>query len=174
MKLCVGVDGGGTKTHIVCIDCETKKKLSEAKVASTNWNSVGFQNAKDSLFEGITKVVEDAKGTKDQGLKKLRKQLDNCSVVGIGLSMSGVDRTEDKARVFEWMLELLPHLKINLQEFQQKDISKITVSNDAVAALASGTSGVLHGVVVISGTGMISVGFKNGISKRAGGWGYTM
>ena len=36
---------------------------------------------------------------------------------------------------------------------------------------SSGTGGQLYGIVVISGTGMISYGYANGQSARAGGWG---
>lgn len=46
--------------------------------------------------------------------------------------------------------------------------------NDGVLALTSGTRGVLHGIVIISGTGSIAVGFnkKKGLTQyRASGWG---
>lgn len=76
--------------------------------------------------------------------------------------MAGVDRPDDKVRVSNWIAEMLPHLKTD----------HIHVSSDAVAALASGTNGILYGIVVISGTGTISYGFdKSGKSKRAAGWG---
>ena len=46
------------------------------------------------------------------------------------------------------------------------------IHNDAVIALASGTGGQLYGVVLISGTGMIAMGFNRaGERRRAGGWG---
>ncbi len=50
--------------------------------------------------------------------------------------MAGVDRPEDKTRVQGWVNEVLP-------------TKNITIDNDAVAALASGTHGRLFGVVVI-------------------------
>lgn len=74
------------------------------------------------------------------------------------LSVSGVDRPKDKQMVQEWLDELLPNVPAGIH-------------NDAVAALASGTKGVLRGIVVISGTGMIAYGFKDGAAERAGGWG---
>ncbi len=66
----------------------------------------------------------------------------------------------------------------------------VNVHNDAIAALASGTMGRLHGIgtlmiawlpmfvsvsVLISGTGMICYGrLSNGTETRVGGWGvYT-
>lgn len=46
------------------------------------------------------------------------------------------------------------------------------VQNDAVAALASGTMGKLHGCVLIAGTGTISYGFtEDGLEARAAGAG---
>lgn len=49
---------------------------------------------------------------------------------------------------------------------------KLYVHNDALAALASGTMGKLHGCVLIAGTGSISYGFsKDGREARAAGAG---
>lgn len=48
---------------------------------------------------------------------------------------------------------------------------KLYVQNDAVAALASGTMGKLHGCVLVSGTGSISYGFADGKEARAAGGG---
>ena len=46
------------------------------------------------------------------------------------------------------------------------------VQNDAVAALASGTMGKLHGCVLIAGTGTIAYGFtEDGRETRAAGAG---
>src|SRR5690606_3508386 len=75
--------------------------------------------------------------------------------------MAGVDRPDDKKTVNEWLVEELPN-------------SKHIIVNDGVVALASGTGGEKHGIVIISGTGSISLGFnkkKGDIQKRAAGWG---
>lgn len=49
---------------------------------------------------------------------------------------------------------------------------KLYVENDAVAALASGTRGKLHGCVLIAGTGSIAYGINNkGREARAAGAG---
>jgi N-acetylglucosamine kinase-like BadF-type ATPase len=50
----------------------------------------------------------------------------------------------------------------------------LQMHNDGVLALTSGTRGILHGIVVISGTGSIAVGFhekKGDRQFRASGWG---
>lgn len=50
--------------------------------------------------------------------------------------------------------------------------TKLYVDNDAVAALASGTMGKLHGCVLIAGTGAIAYGVTNdGREARAAGAG---
>lgn len=91
--------------------------------------------------------------------------------------MSGVDRPNDKLKVVGWIKELIPTLKSSYSNGTETDSqlteSEILVYNDAVAALASGTKGVLYGVVVISGTGMIVVGYAsdNVTNARSGGWG---
>jgi len=45
------------------------------------------------------------------------------------------------------------------------------VHNDGTIALSAGTKGILEGVVVISGTGTISIAYRNGTSSRSAGWG---
>lgn len=45
----------------------------------------------------------------------------------------------------------------------------VSAYNDSIAALVSGTSGELDGLVVIAGTGMISKGFRGGREVTAGG-----
>lgn len=163
----IGVDGGGTKTNVVCLDCSTKKILAQIKTTSTNWNSVGAENAKKTLLDGINSCLAEAKISKDHGKEHLAflKRV----VVGVGMGMSGVDRPEDKKAYTGWILELLPHLKLNETGHL---VDKITITNDAIAALASGNEGHLFGVVVISGTGSIALGMDSkGNSTRAGGWG---
>jgi len=81
--------------------------------------------------------------------------------------MSGVDREDDKVKVSAWIKEIFPHLDHGVGK-----AFNVSVNSDAVAALASGTRGRLHGAVVISGTGMICLGYNSqGTSRRAGGWG---
>lgn len=75
--------------------------------------------------------------------------------------MAGVDRPADKSIVSSWLEELLPN-------------ANHIIVNDGVIALVSGTGGVKHGIVVISGTGSISLGFNSrgdGEQKRSAGWG---
>jgi N-acetylglucosamine kinase-like BadF-type ATPase len=94
--------------------------------------------------------------------------------------MAGVDRPNDKERVLQWMKEILPgatcHVRrLRLCFFFWIVLSHHKVYNDGVIALACGTLGKLEGIVVISGTGTISVGFNPaGEHQRAAGWGYCL
>lgn len=78
------------------------------------------------------------------------------------LGMAGVDRPDDKKIVQDW-----------IAEFFGRSLP-VDITNDGVVALASGTGGHKHGIVVISGTGCIALGFYQGAGgeqKRASGWG---
>jgi len=144
-KVFIGVDGGSTKTLMVCLD-ESKKVLGRFFSGCTNKNSVGDDLAKLHLKEGIFGVLGAAARAPND-------------VAGITLSISGVDRPHDKELVSSWVNEFLPAVPLSIH-------------NDAVAALASGTEGVLYGIVAISGTGMITYGYNSkGEFTRAGGWG---
>jgi len=141
----LGIDGGGTKTACVIVD-EKQTVLAQVRVGSCNRNSVGDEQAKENLAEGITSVLRAA----------------NCpgsAIAAACLGMAGVDRPMERALVNSWMETLLPN-------------TPTTIYNDALIALASGTAGDLYGVAAISGTGMIVYGInRGGQIQRAGGWG---
>jgi N-acetylglucosamine kinase-like BadF-type ATPase len=82
--------------------------------------------------------------------------------------MAGVDREEDKATVRAWLQELWAPTTDSVTQSP-----RISIYNDAIAALASGTGGVLErGLVIISGTGMICYGINEQLQhRRSGGWG---
>eukprot|EP01113_Clastostelium_recurvatum_P017770 TRINITY_DN2097_c0_g1_i1.p1 TRINITY_DN2097_c0_g1~~TRINITY_DN2097_c0_g1_i1.p1 ORF type:complete len:276 (-),score=41.87 TRINITY_DN2097_c0_g1_i1:238-1029(-) len=145
MSYFIGVDGGGTKTKTVCVSTSRELK-SQFLSGCTNRNSEGNDKARTHLQDGILGAIAGAGVSKED-------------VAGVCLGMSGVDRPEDKALMTLWVKEVLPHVQLSIH-------------NDAVAALATGTEGRLYGVVVISGTGMIAYGFnKQGESARAAGFG---
>lgn len=141
----LGVDGGSTKTLCVVADGEANV-LGRGRSGSSNANSVGVATAQRHLEEAIQKALRAA-----------ARSLDQVAAVCIGAS--GVDRPDERARILDWLRTLLP------------DASAL-IYNDAVVALASGTGGIVRGIVLISGTGMIVYGFDGeGRRYRAGGWG---
>lgn len=150
-KVGIAVDGGGSKTKVVCHELTGEGKiLGEAKVGSTNPHSVGDASAEAALREGITAALAAAgRAAKD--------------VACVCLGMSGVDRPEDKVKVRGWVRGVLcAEAGADLP---------VMVSNDAAVALANGTHGLLDGIVLICGTGTIALAFKDGKQCRASGWG---
>jgi N-acetylglucosamine kinase len=120
--------------------------LGRGDSGASNWNSVGVETAYQNLAAAIQAAVAASGATL-------------ADVVAIGVGMSGVDRPDDRARVQAWLDNLLP---------QRTHV----IENDAVVALAAGTGGRRFGVVIVSGTGMIALGFNAaGERARAGGWG---
>ncbi|ONK65714.1 uncharacterized protein A4U43_C06F180 [Asparagus officinalis] len=121
--------------------------LSRALAGCTNHNSVGEAAVKVALEKVMTQALSKAGS--------------NCSDLrAVCLSLSGVNHPSDQQRVLGWLRDIFPsHVKL-------------FVENDAVAALASGTMGKLHGCVLIVGTGCIAYGFtEDGREARASGAG---
>lgn len=148
-KIGIAVDGGGSKTMVVCHELTGEGKiLGEAKTSSTNPHSVGEAAAEASLREGILNALASCGRTV-------------ADVACVCLGMSGVDRPSDKVKVRSWVRGVVgPDLPV-------------MVSNDAEIALANGTHGKLDGVVLICGTGTIALGYNGATGEhfRAAGWG---
>lgn len=155
-SLILGLDGGSTKTACVAVDAATALLAPEDATAvpvlghsvtgASNWNSVGPEIAFANLSQALHQAAQDAGGTLEH-------------VVAVCVGMSGVDRPEDRARAAAWLNTLLPG-RVHV------------IENDGVVALACGTGGERYGVVIVSGTGMIALGFNRaGQRVRAGGWG---
>ncbi|KAL7131170.1 hypothetical protein ABFS83_13G180400 [Erythranthe nasuta] len=153
----LGVDGGTTSTICVCLPLlpfsdhrqlpDPLPVLGHAAAGSSNHNSVGETAARETLEQVIS-----------EALSKAGKN--HSAVLAICLGVSGVNHPSDQERIFSWMRNIFPS---NV---------KIYVQNDAVAALASGTMGKLHGCVLIAGTGCIAYGFtEDGREARAAGAG---
>lgn len=145
MDIVLGIDGGGTKTVAVVMDGEGRV-LGRGQAGSTNWNSVGVENAQANLRTAAGMALKSA-------------GLPASNLAAICIGASGVDRPEDRTRMQGWLRRLAPQ-------------AATAIHNDAVVALSAGTGGDVYGLVLISGTGMIVYGFDRvGRSRRAGGTG---
>lgn len=143
-NLYLGVDGGGTKTHIVLID-EGKNFVCEGFSGVSNPLRVGVETAVANIIKALDETCD-------------RAQLSRSDVVSAVLGLAGVRRAEMRQRVRERFANLLK-------------IKKVEVVTDAEIALYGTTRGKA-GVVVIAGTGSISYGKNdNGKVETAGGWG---
>eukprot|EP00899_Mesostigma_viride_P012980 jgi/Mesvir1/21683/Mv04104-RA.1 len=148
--VCLGVDGGGTKTICIAVDESTGKVMGRAAAPSCNHNSVGDAAACAALSEAISRCLKESNST-----------VSNIS--SVCLALSGVDRPDDIVRVNGYIKSILPDLPASVPRL---------VKNDATSALASGTNGELRGCVIIAGTGTVTIGFApSGETMRVAGWG---
>lgn len=152
----LGVDGGTTSTICVCMPLlsisdnhlpDPPPVLGRAIAGCSNHNSVGETLARDTLEQVMMEALSKSSSKKS-------------SVRAVCLGVSGVNHPNDQERILNWLREIFP-----------SDV-KVYVQNDAVAALASGSMGKLHGCVLIAGTGSIAYGFsEDGKEARAAGGG---
>ncbi|KAF0911754.1 hypothetical protein E2562_011748 [Oryza meyeriana var. granulata] len=151
----LGVDGGTTNTVCVCLPAAMPPPdspgaipvLSRAVAGCSNRNSVGESAALETLEQVMAQALTMA-------------NTDRSAVRAVCLAVSGVNHPSDQQKMLDWIRDLFPgHVKFY-------------VENDAVAALASGTMGKLHGCVLIAGTGSIAYGVtEDGKVARAAGAG---
>uniref|UniRef100_J3MVP6 N-acetyl-D-glucosamine kinase n=1 Tax=Oryza brachyantha TaxID=4533 RepID=J3MVP6_ORYBR len=151
----LGVDGGTTNTVCVCLPVAMPPPespaavpvLSRAVAGCSNRNSVGESAALETLEQVMGQAL-------------MMANTDHSAVRAVCLAVSGVNHPSDQQRMLDWIRDIFPgHVKFY-------------VENDAVAALASGTMGKLHGCVLIAGTGSIAYGVtEDGKVARAAGAG---
>ncbi len=140
----LGVDGGGTKTHVVLMN-DAREVVGEGTAGPSNPLRVGVETAVSNIVKATDEAI-DAGGA-------LRVDI-GAAVLGL----AGVRRADIKASI-----------KSSFNE--QIRIRKTTVITDAEIALFATTQGK-PGIVVIAGTGSVCLG-KNDKGKMAiaGGWG---
>ncbi|WP_407271564.1 N-acetylglucosamine kinase [Radiobacillus sp. PE A8.2] len=142
----LAIDGGGTKTKGVIADCNGNV-VASATVGASNPNSVSFSK----INQELTLLIELLKQQSGDRFKR---------VIRLFAGMSGVEHPTNNKE----MSRLLSSLVAN-------DV-KVSVDNDAITALYSGTFG-RPGIVQIAGTGAIAYGLnERGERGRVGGWGY--
>jgi N-acetylglucosamine kinase-like BadF-type ATPase len=143
-NLFLGVDGGGTKTHIVLLDMK-KTVVGEAYSGASNPLRVGIEKAAANIFAAVDKACDEA-------------GLNQGDIVGIECGLAGVRRAD--------LRQLLRRLVS--QRFSIKTVEVVT---DAEIALFAATGGE-QGLCVIAGTGSVCIG-QNSEGKKAiaGGWG---
>ncbi|TQD83122.1 hypothetical protein C1H46_031353 [Malus baccata] len=135
----------------------------ELSLAAPTTTALAFFTQLGSLSGEIVEAA--ARETLEQVMAEaLAKSGSNRSAVrAVCLAVSGVNHPTDQQRILDWMRDIFPsHVRLYVQ-------------NDAVAALACGTLGKLHGCVLIAGTGTIAYGFtEDGREARAAGAGPTL
>ncbi len=143
-QLYLGVDGGGTKTHIAIMN-EAREVLCEGVSGPSNPLRVGVETAVANILKAVNEACDD--GSVSRG-----------DIHGATLGLAGVRRADLKQRVRESFVKSLR-------------IKKTVVVTDAEIALYATTLGKA-GLVVIAGTGSVCIGKNNkGEMAISGGWG---
>lgn len=147
MKYILAVDGGGTNT-VLCAQDLTNGQKTYIYTGSTNYKSIGIEEAKENLKKGFNKLT-----------KKLDITLDDIRLTVLGLS--GLDSHQDSII-----------LKNMVEEIGFKE-QNYYLCNDSELALYAGAQA--PAMVLISGTGSIVFGInEKGKKARVGGWDYIL
>src|ERR1043166_1652621 len=142
-QLVVGVDGGGTRTRAAVLD--DGRVLGEGSAGPSNPLRVGIGNGATAIREAVDKACAAARVHRDD-------------LVAAGVGLAGIRRTDIRARMHDVLVETL-------------GIRNVELVTDGEIALYGATDGHA-GIVIISGTGSISVGVnRQGKRASAGGWG---
>ena len=142
----IGVDGGGTKTVAALADLKRKiLKLGES--GSSSPTNVGIKKATENVAKAIKKI-----------LPKRGKIL---------LTLIGLPAVKERPELIK---------KVKKELLKKEEISvisrgKLEIVSDQVVAFRSGTD-EKFGVILISGTGCVSHGWRKEKEAHASGWGW--
>lgn len=143
-QLFLGIDGGGTKTHIVLMRYDGRVKC-EGVAGPSNPLRVGVETAVGNIVKAVSEACDA--GAVSRG-----------DIVTATAGLAGVRRADLRQRVRERLIKSL-------------GVRDATVITDAEIALYATTKGK-PGLVVIAGTGSICLGRnEKGETAISGGWG---
>ena len=139
----VGVDGGGTKTALVAATAEGKE-ISSAVCGPLNYNFIGLDEALDNLAKGI-EMLDLPKG----------------SIAAVGIGDPSIDDESESPMAQEFAARATTLLGV-----------PVYVRSDAYMTLFALTGGKKTGILIISGTGSMTIGENEaGEVSVVGGWG---
>lgn len=142
--LYLGVDGGGTKTHIAIMNA-AREVTCEGTAGPSNPLRVGVETAVNNILKAIDSACDSA------GMSR-------GDIISATLGLAGVRRQDLRQRVRESFTKNL-------------GVRNVNVVTDAEIALYGTTLGK-PGLVVIAGTGSVCLGInEKGEMKLSGGWG---
>ena len=139
----VGVDGGGTKTALVAATADGKE-ISSAVCGPLNYNFIGLDEALENLARGVEML----------GLPK-------GSIAAVGIGDPSIDDESESPMAQEFAARAAARLG-----------APVYVRSDAYMTLFALTGGKKTGVLIISGTGSMTIGENAaGEISVVGGWG---
>lgn len=147
----IGIDGGGTKT-VAALANLNGKILAKAESGPSNPDKIGMEMAILNIRKAIKKV-----------LKKYQKE--KMALIYLALA-AGLEKDKKKKTIIKKNLLKYP-------EFSWLSKKKIIVEGDQLAAFRSGTD-KKEGVVLISGTGSVAIGWRRGKEVISGGWDWLL
>lgn len=148
-QLFLGIDGGGTKTEVICTT-ETGELVGKGLSGPTNLTSTNIGAASFNLKEAVRQALENA------------PEGGEVSVAAMGLA--GMDTNQEYEMAYQ-------PFEIILKGF---NVKKFLLVHDSMIALENGTSNP-NAVVLISGTGSICVGRNAyGDTAKTGGMDYLL
>jgi N-acetylglucosamine kinase-like BadF-type ATPase len=130
MTIVLGVDGGGSKTHLAICD-ETGAVLGAATAGPSNWETVGLRGAADTIGDAIEKALAASGVGRDR-------------IEAAVFGLAGVDWPSDVGR----LTTALSMLRLSCP---------LNIVNDSFIALRAGAQAP-WGLVVIAGTGTVVAG----------------
>jgi N-acetylglucosamine kinase-like BadF-type ATPase len=145
----LGVDGGGTKTHVAVVD-GGGRVCGTGVSGPSNYDDVGVEVAQANIEQAVQAARHSA-------------GLDETRFAAVFLGMAGVVSPQDRAAI----RGIAERLKLAPPE-------RIGIDHDCRIALAGGLSG-RPGIVQIAGTGSSCYG-RNAAGEdwRSGGWGHLI
>ena len=140
----IGVDGGGTKTMVALANLDGEI-LRLVRVGPSNLRNVGIKKSAQNIALGIKKV-----------LPKKGKILS----IFVGLAAVEEEYKSKKGKIKKEILKKLRNFK-----------GRLTIGSDQIVAFKSGAN-EKDGIILISGTGCVCHGWKNGKEAKTSGWGW--
>lgn len=144
MAIYLGVDGGGSKTAFALVD-SAGRVLARATAPSSYYFNEGFDVVERVLAQGVSQVCVDS------GIQPVDIDAAFFGLPGYGEASADIPR-----------LDAVPQHVLGHDRY--------SCDNDMVCGWAGSLAGE-DGINVISGTGSMTYGERDGVGRRVGGWG---
>ncbi|MCL4508893.1 MAG: hypothetical protein M1296_05135 [Chloroflexi bacterium] len=152
----LGIDGGGTKTAVAIINAKAEL-VGSGSAGASNINVCGAAAATKSFQHAIAEAVTALPPGTRAG--------------GVWAAVAGAGQPAQQRRVQRILRRVLRTQPLGNRSGLGQ--APLRVTDDACAVLAA--SDLSEGIVVIVGTGSFVWGQRHdGVSARAGGWGYLL
>lgn len=149
-KVFIGIDGGGTKTDVICTD-ESQVVLGTGSSGPTNLTSTTVGAASFNLKEAVRQALENI-------------PQEDREVVSAAMGLAGLDTEREYEVAYKTFTDILKPF----------GITKFSLVNDSWVALANGTDNP-NALILISGTGSICWGRNAaGATVKTGGMDYLL